>query len=147
MSKDFSQIKSCAVNLLARREHSQQELCNKLKLRNFSDAEIKTILTALTKRGLQSDERFTESYIHMRANKGYGPLRIQMELQERGVAAEIISEYLNVGDPIWRERAVAVYQKKFGKKIPKDFSAQAKQMRFLQYRGFTLEQIKLLKME
>lgn len=142
MPKELTIIKNCALGLLARREHSQYELRNKLKLRKFSDNLIVEVLKELTSENLQSDARFTEIYIRHRAEKGYGPLRIQAELRERGIVEESISQYLDESAEYWIEKITTVKRKKFGNKIPKDFSERAKQMRFLQYRGFTLEQIK-----
>ena len=37
-----------------------------------------------------------------------------------------------------------VWQKRFKGTVPRDLKTRAQQMRFLQYRGFTPEQIKLL---
>ncbi|GAB4507913.1 MAG: hypothetical protein Tsb0026_05180 [Sulfuricaulis sp.] len=93
---------------------------------------------------LLSDDRFMESLIQVRRNRGYGPLRIQKELQEKGVEAEAIERWLDVTGREWFEDIRRVQRKKFGGKIPKSYTERARQARFLQYRGFTYDQIQQL---
>ncbi len=96
----------------------------------------------LEKEGLVSNARFLDCFIRYRSTKGYGPLRIQAELIERGISEDLIEQALNITDNAWLAEAKRVWQKRFKNKIPADFKARAQQMRFLQYRGFTTEQIK-----
>lgn len=140
--KQFDQVKFCAINLLARRERSQLELKRKLIARGFSKGVIDNVLTVLSKENLQNDERFVESYIRMRMNRGYGPLRILAELRKRGIAADVAGELLDTNDSVWFEQVQIARCKKFGNENPKDFQQRSKQAQFLQYKGFTGEQIK-----
>jgi regulatory protein len=134
-------IRQTALNLLAIREHSSHELSRKLKIKKFAEAEIKELLLQLEKEGLLSNLRFLESFINQRQRKGYGPLRIQAELNERGIPEDLIEQVLNINDNAWLIEVRLVWQKRFKKKAPQDFKERAQQMRFLQYRGFTQEQI------
>ena len=77
----------------------------------------------------------------MREKRGFGPIRIGQELQERGVDDEVVAKYLLVNEEKWFLLSENTRIKKFGKILPEDFESKAKQMRFLQYRGFTVEQI------
>ena len=129
-------LRHVALNLLARREHSQKELLQKLLLREFNCDEIKKTIADLVLEGLQSDERFAESYITARINRGFGSRRIKMELQERGISTEIIERCLNHESSYWNELAEKVRRKKFGAAVPKDFTARAKQANYLSYKGF-----------
>ena len=133
-----------AMNLLARREHSTQELRDKLLARGFEDDVITPALQTLSREGLLSDERFTESFIHSRVDRGSGPLKIRAELRQRGVADELITAWLDERDQVWLERAEAVRCKKFGSALPVEYKEKARQARFLQYRGFTPEQTRRL---
>ena len=128
------------MNLLARREHSTQELRDKLLARGFEDDEITPALQTLSREGLLSDERFTESFIHSRMQRGSGPVKIRAELRQRGVTDEVIANWLDERDRVWLERAEAVRCKKFGSALPVDYKEKARQARFLQYRGFSAEQ-------
>ncbi len=129
------------MNFLVRREHSQAELRRKLLQRYDSNNVIEQVLQQLVEQRLQSDARFTEIYIRMRAERGYGPVRINDELQQRGISDAIIAEFLEADDAMWFDYAKAVWKKKYGKQLPQSYHERAKQMRFLQYRGFTMAQI------
>ncbi|RKZ57763.1 MAG: hypothetical protein DRQ44_15430 [Gammaproteobacteria bacterium] len=133
--------KSVAVRLLSRREHSALEIHDKLKKREFDDAEITQAVAELIKGGWLSDERFAEAYIRMRQLKGFGPIRIAMELNERGVKESIVETYLHTHDGIWFESLEQQYKKKYKSKAIEDYNDKAKRIRFLQYRGFSLDKI------
>ena len=125
------------MNLLARREHSQFELRNKLKAKGHAKDVIDNVLQELAKENLQSDERFVENFIRARANHGFGPVRIALELRDRGITKEMINELVDKNHNKWKTNAMAIKQKKFGDQI-----GYAKQARFLQYKGFTHDQVK-----
>lgn len=93
---------------------------------------------------LLSDDRFMESLIRARRNRGYGPLRIQKELQEKGVAPEAIANWLDATSRDWIDDIRRVQRKKFGARLPRNYTERARQARFLQYRGFTYDQIQQL---
>jgi len=132
-------IRQKAMLLLGQREHSRSELKQKLTRYAFEMPLIEQILTQLQADDLLSEERFIESFLRSRIAKGYGPLRIQQELRQRG-----ITDYsIEMNDEVWIERACHVRQKRFGQGFPRDLHEKAKQMRFLQYRGFNSAQIKM----
>ncbi|WP_297811554.1 recombination regulator RecX [uncultured Methylophaga sp.] len=130
-----------AVSYLARREHSALELRRKLDKSGFDTADIELVLSQLQQADLQSDERFAESYVRSRTGRGYGKTRIRMELQERGVADELIRDSLQQAEIDWFALAAEVRRKRFGEQNPEDFKSRAKQQRFLQYRGFSHDEI------
>ncbi len=124
-----------ALNMLFRREHSQLELSRKLQQKDFSDKDIVDSISLLIEQKYQSDERFSESFIHMRYGQGKGPILIAAELKDRGIKDFDLSIY------DWFELAKHVRRKKFGLNIPADYKEKAKQKRFLRSRGFNLDQI------
>lgn len=131
-----------AIKLLARREHSARELERKLRDKGFDAAAVRGCIARLQQERLQSDERFTEVYVSSRAGRGYGPLRIRAELTERGVDAEIAQRHLDGMAEQWRRLADEVRRKRFGAGLPQDYPERARQARFLQYRGFSGEQLR-----
>ena len=133
--------KSVAVRLLSRREHSAFEIRDKLLKRDFDSEEIDRVIIELQQGGWLSDERFAEAYIRMRQLKGFGPVRIAMELNERGVKEHIVDDYLHADDDSWRQTLEQQYRKKYKDKPIEDYSDKAKRIRFLQYRGFALDVI------
>jgi regulatory protein len=127
--------------MLARREHSASELQQKLKQKGFSSDEISAALEQLQNADWQSDERFTEAYIRSRRSRGYGPVRIALELKERGIDEALTSAHVDATDVQWLECLRDEYERKYRGSEVADFEERAKRMRFLQYRGFTLEAI------
>ena len=130
------------MRLLASREHSRAELRRKLCAKSYNGEIVDQVLDDLIRQHLLSDERFTEQYLSSRQRRGFGPVRIKGELRERGVKAELISSYLNVQDESWIETLRLTHDKKFGVESPSDIKEKARRVRFLEYRGFTGEQIK-----
>ena len=131
-----------ALDLLARREHSRHELERKLEARGFDAADIATTLDALERSGKLATARFAESFVRARAGRGQGPVRIRLELAERGVDAAEAAVAVGSADVDWVELAAATRAKRFGSARPADYKERARQARFLQYRGFDSEQIK-----
>ena len=137
-------LRNSALNLLANREHTKFELQCKLVAKGFEAREIAIVVQELEKQGLQSDKRFVESYVAMRSKRGFGPIRIRAELCERGVDQELIEQFLSDRKSIWVELAENTRSKKFGREIPGDLREQAKQMRYLYYKGFDSDLIRKL---
>lgn len=129
-------IRRAAMDLLARREHSKRELLQKLMLRFSNRDLINQEVEQLCDERLQSDARYAEAYLHSRAQRLYGPHRIKIELQERGVAAEIIAAAFHQSDIDWQANLRKLEVNKFGLKPPASLPEKAKRIRFLQYRGF-----------
>jgi len=130
-----------ALRLLARREHSELELRHKLIGRSFTDTIVDAVVIQLLDQGLLSDQRFAEVYARGRFERGYGPLRIRAELRERGVSGDLTEQNLAELSRSWVESASQQRSKRFGRQFPGDYRERAKQMRFLQQRGFTSDQI------
>ena len=133
--------KSVAVRLLSRREHSAFEIRDKLHKRDFDELEIEQTIIELQQGGWLSDERFAEAYIRMRQLKGFGPIRISIELNERGVKESIVDDFLQADDKVWQQTLEQQYLKKYKNKPIADYNDRAKRIRFLQYRGFALNVI------
>jgi regulatory protein len=148
------------MDLLARREHSRYELAEKLRQR-FSDRDddgdegdegderfhlesvLPRVLDQLEHDGLLSDERFVESYVRVRRNKGYGPLHIRQNLQQRRVASGLIEIWVDDQSSQWQQQLAMVLHKRCGATLPVIGSREYfKLQRFLQSRGFTGEQIR-----
>src|SRR3970040_1698316 len=102
------------MKMLARREHGHQELYAKLLRKGCTDSIAAETVKKLAGERLLSDDRFMESLIQARRNRGYGPLRIQKELQEKGVAPEAIANWLDATSREWVDDIRRVQHKKFG---------------------------------
>jgi len=139
MTQPAMSLRNRALGLLARREHSRTELQRKLAAHAEDPQELVDLLDDLSRRGWLSDVRFAEALVQSKQAK-FGTTRLAYELRERGVADSVIREQLADLKDSELERARQVWQSKFGV-IPTDAKARAKQMRFLQSRGFSLDVI------
>lgn len=130
------------MDLLARREHSVLELRRKLEKREMAGDLVEQALQGLLDDGLLHEGRFAESFVSSRIRKGQGSVRIRADLSERGVPSSLVEQALEEAGCDWFELASRVRVKRFGHDLPADFPQKAKQSRFLQYRGFTSEEIR-----
>lgn len=132
-------LRSRALGLLARREHSRAELKRKLGPHTEDAQELTDLLDDFTRRGWLSDARFAEALVHDKQAK-FGTSRLAYELRERGVEDSVIREQMATLKDSELDRARQVWQSKFGV-LPEDAKVRAKQMRFLQSRGFSFDVI------
>lgn len=130
-----------AIGLLARREHSTAELARKLRQKGCDSASTDEALDRLQTEGLLSDQRFVEAYVHMRKQRGYGPLRILAELKEKGVASDLAANQIYHPEHDWSRVLQQVYEQKFTGLPIEDYQDRAKRIAKLQARGFALETV------
>jgi regulatory protein len=135
-------LRARALRYLSMREHSRQELGRKLSRHAQEDDDVESLLDSLEAAKLLSQSRFSESLVHRRAAR-FGNNRILSELQSHGIDLDSLTQIkANLSnDEVARAREV--WRKKFGH-LPIDAAERAKQMRFLQQRGFSHRAIQAL---
>jgi regulatory protein len=136
-----SKIRAYAMGLLAGREYLRSQLTAKLEIKFDNSSLIPDVIDQLVVENLQSDSRFIEAFIRSRIAKGQGCTRIRLDLKSRGAKPTQIDQLLAEADIDWFELANNVAQQKFGSHSRVDPKEKAKRMRFLQYRGFSFDQI------
>ncbi len=129
-------LKARALRYLAAREHSRLELGRKLQRHASEDEDIDALLDWLEAQKFLSESRFAESLVHRRASR-FGNARILSELQSHGLDEATVSLMRNSLRGDEEERAWQAWKKKFGTP-PDSAETKAKQMRFLQQRGFSV---------
>jgi len=135
-SDDVAAARDSAFRLLAQREHSTDELRRKLKKRGYSVTTIATVVASLDATHSVSDERFAESFVRVRSERGQGPLKIRAELRERGVDDGIVDAAMTATSDFWLEHAQRARTKRFGVEPPADRDTWNRQARFLAQRGY-----------
>jgi regulatory protein len=138
---DPKEARKKAMDYLARREHGRSELLEKVTRFGFDADVADDAVAQLVDDGLQSDVRFAEAFVRSRINQGKGPAKIRADLREKGVNDGVTEDGIRQADQDWYALAVEVRLKKFGAERPADFKEKARQMRFLQSRGFEQDQI------
>lgn len=128
-------LKARALRYLSMREHSRAELARKLARYAEAADDIELLLDFLEAQDWLSQARFSEALVTRRAAR-YGNTRILSELQSHGIAGDALAEIKTelAADEV--ARACAVWHKKFGT-VAAYAAERARQMRFLQQRGFS----------
>ena len=133
-------LKGRVLRCLAAREHSRAELLRKLAPYEEEQGQLERVLDELQAKGFISEERVAASLLHRRAAR-LGDLRIRQELQSKGLDADTVAQALEQLRGTERERAQAVWQRKFGTPA-QDAKERARQMRFLLSRGFSADVVR-----
>lgn len=139
MKKELT-LRERALRLLARREHSRAELARKLHRHVAPDDDLEALLDELSGRKQLSDARYAESRAHALSRK-FGAARIAQELRAKGVDKGLSEGAAAAARSTEVERARAVWTKKF-RGVAATREERAKQMRFLQSRGFSFDAIR-----
>lgn len=140
-------LRTRALQYLARREYSRAELRGKLlphvqienDFEQVQPVDLDALLDDLTARGWLSDARAATQFVHAKRSR-FGTQRITHELRQRGISDELIDAALPALKESELDTARDVWQRKFGH-LPQDDKEKAKQMRFLQSRGFGFDVI------
>jgi regulatory protein len=139
--EDSKEIKKICLRLLTRREYSQKELRDKLAIKGFDRCQSQSVIDGLIEQGWQSDQRFAESYARHRIKKGFGPVKIEYEIFQRGVENIDLDEVLLDLAKDWFEIIEQVYSKKYAVTQVVTQVEKIKRSRFLFQRGFSGEMI------
>ena len=133
-------LKGRAIRYLAAREHSRAELTRKLAPHAESPEQVSQLLDELEAKGLLSAQRFADAMLHRKAAK-FGAARLQAELAQHQLPADIAREAAQALRDTEFERAHALWVRRYGE-IPESPEDKARQMRFLAGRGFSSEVIR-----
>lgn len=166
--KADSYMRWLAFYYLGRREQSQHELREKLLAKDCDPDSVELLLQEFIEEGYQSDERMTSALIKEGIGKNYGTIRIFQSLKKHGLTTltsasqintwieehpdffndliindiekdEETAEDLNENYEVdWLQQAVEARCRKYGDAIPAEPKEKARQLRFLQYRGFDM---------
>lgn len=140
-SVDPAEIRRAAMYWLARRDHSRQEVHRKLQKKFGAELDTGPYLDWLEEHNFLNDARYLEVFLRSAVERGHGLLRIRQDLQQRGLDRQQVETALEALEVDWFELAARVRQRRFGAPPERtDQKEKARQLRFLQYRGFTAEQ-------
>ena len=126
--------------MLARREYSSGELAAALTSKGYTPDAAAGAIAALLGERLLDDHRYAESLVRVLTGRGQGPVRIRQALAQSLLEESLIEAALE-GGPDFGQLAAEVRRRKFGAGVPGEWVERARQMRFLQYRGFSKDHI------
>jgi len=134
--QDKGRVYNAGIRLLARREYGVVEITKKLSQKHPPEL-VQQVVAQLVEQNLLSDRRFAESLCNSRTGRGYGPIYIAQELSLKGIAKDLIEEFIDKNDPAWLERAIKAGRKKATPLLlEKDFmQSDAFEEEFLRQKG------------
>jgi len=131
-----------ALRFLALRDHSRQELRQKIIAKNFPPAEVDEVLERLAGKGYLDDARYARRLVaYLGKDRMLGPRRIVQKLIQKGLSPDFVDEAVAEGERDFpaTERVRILLQKKLRNRIPAELSAEEmkKLGRFFLQRGFS----------
>ncbi|MEP7084931.1 MAG: recombination regulator RecX [Betaproteobacteria bacterium] len=136
-SRPVPTLRQKALRALARRDYSRAELSRKLGRAAATPSELVTLLDDFEASGWLSDERFAGSAARQRQGR-YSQRYIVEDLKSRGVAGDLAKDAVSALEQDDYATALALWNQRFGRP-PADQKEKARQVRFLQTRGFALQ--------
>lgn len=134
-----TRLRSYAFAVLTRKEYSKKDLIEKLCLYAQNRNEVLELVEELARENYQSDKRVAEMTVRSQIRKGKGPNRIKLALKAKSIDKELAKD--DIAEVDWYEEAYQLKVKKYGTEVATDPKLKAKQIRFLQYRGFEMDAI------
>lgn len=138
----LANLKRAALGWLGRREFSVKGMRERI-YRRFPDAnsvDVTHTLEWLLEQNYLNDERFGGMLFRYRVGRGQGKIRVRQALQQEGLSVELIETLFDEAEVDWFEHAFDIHQRRFANKPITDNKEKARQLRFLQYRGFAADE-------
>ncbi|MDR2215680.1 MAG: recombination regulator RecX [Nevskiaceae bacterium] len=139
-AQDASAARVAGIGLLARRDYAAQELAAALARKGFAEEVAAQAVAQLAEERLLNDDRYAENLVRALSRRGQGPARIRQALTAAGLSQDALATAF-ASAPDFHQLAAEVRRRRFGSSLPTQWPEKAKQMRFLQQRGFLPEQI------
>ena len=134
------ELLSRALALLSRREMGRSEFISKLLAAGYEKPEIEEAAAWCQSQGFLNETRYVEG-VARRLSSKYGASRVASTLRGKGVTEDAIAEAMPDLKVSEIDQARLLWARKFG--APGETQAEkAKQMRYLQSRGFSFDTIK-----
>lgn len=144
---DMEGVYHRCLTVLARREHSQHELRQKMQKNGVDSESIESVLARLIEENYQSDQRFAEVFTRSRVSRKYGERKIRYELQQKGIDDSLVDEQLAQ----YTDEFLANAKQLIERKAPRgditamfaDNKSKDKITRSLSHKGYAFDMIRL----
>jgi regulatory protein len=140
MSIEFNKLRTTAIAWLGRQEYYESKFRQKLKDKEADEEQIELIVTEFIDNSWLSEQRYCDAFVRSRIAKGQGKMRIKADAQQKRLDQDCLHQALESNEPDWFAVAQQTYNRRYGDKPMGDAKEKAKRMRFMQYRGFNMDQ-------
>ena len=135
----FYKARERAYYLLTYRDHSQNELAEKLR-RNYTEEVVEKVILHLMDLGLLNDriyaEKLARNYL---VTKKYGMSRALFEMQRKGIEREMAKEALDELEVDPHEQILRLLERKYGRKL-EEKNGYRKALSALMRQGFSYDE-------
>jgi regulatory protein len=142
-AEELQSAKAVALRLLARRPRTEKEVRDKLREKEFADAEIIATIEHLRTLGFLNDEEFARTYIaHQLAMRPKGKLALRQHLLMLGIKKETVDAVLGEVLPEAKQedaalKAAQAFLRRTSRSRDDPQKSRQKLAAFLNRRGFT----------
>lgn len=133
-------VRNRALTLVAKREYNSHTLSTKLTQLGAPIDCIDTVLSDFIERRWIDETRYCELFIRAQLNKGHGLMRIKQEAQQKRIPSDVLNKELGTLEIDWFQLAREAYNRRFLNKPIADIKDKQKRIRYIQYRGFSMEE-------
>lgn len=130
-----------AITLLAKKDFSSGSLIHLLSKLTEKEEYIANVIQKLSNSNHLNDTRLVTMLIDKQIKKLHGPTRIKQEIRQKGFPQTLIEQKIEESGIDWYSMAKEARIKKFSDTPPSDQKEKAKQIRYLQYKGFSMDMI------
>lgn len=130
-----------AVSLLAKKNYASGDMHRQLARLTENRGDIECVLRRLTDNHALDDARLLAYLVDKHVKKLHGPTRIKQEMRQKGFPAALIEQEIANREIDWYQLAKEARTRKFGDALPAELKEKSKQIRHLQYKGFTMDMI------
>lgn len=129
------------IMLLAKKDYSSGSLSRLLKKLTEKEEYVDRVIRRLSDNYYLNDTQLITNLIDKHTRKLHGPTRIKQEIRQKGFPQELIDQKIEESGIDWYSMAKEASIKKFFDTPPSEQKEKAKQIRYLQYKGFSMDMI------
>ncbi len=130
-----------AVSLLAKKNYASGDMHRQLSRLTENTGDIARVLRRLTDNHALNDTQLLAYLFDKQVKKMHGPTRIKQEMRQKGFSPALIDQEIDNRDIDWYQLAKEARFRKFGDALPSEPKEKNKQIRHLQYKGFSMDMI------
>lgn len=136
-----NELYNYAITLLAKKDYSSGRLSSLLSKLTEKEEYVERVVRRLSDSHYINDTQLINNLIDKHIKKLHGPTRIKQEIRQKGFPQELIDQKIEESGIDWYSMAKEARIKKFSDTPPSEQKEKAKQIRYLQYKGFSMDMI------
>lgn len=130
-----------AITLLAKKDYSSGRMNRLLRKLTEKEEYVDRVVRHLSENHYLNDAQLIINLINQHIKKLHGPKRIKQEIRKKDLPQELIEQKIEESGIDWYSMAKEARIRKFSETQPIEQKKKAKQIRYLQYKGFSMNMI------